>query len=180
MLNWTDFCVRKQHAEKNNKRFTALCPQLPRWVSARRSIHSLRPIWPAAIIYQLPSSTKIHSIFPVQFTCLTVFLHNPSPSLPLGLEHYTSYSIHFFTQSLSSFCNTCYPYPHKKEDKQMSQITALLLEHCITISEVDRSYVFTTVWVTGLCFTRRLLQPELATDASNLFAQQLHLMWLHS
>jgi len=29
--------------------------------------------------------------------------------LPLGLEPSTSYSIHFCTQSLSSFCNTC-PY----------------------------------------------------------------------
>jgi len=27
--------------------------------------------------------------------------------LPLGLAPSTSYSIHFFTQSLSSFCNTC-------------------------------------------------------------------------
>jgi len=29
--------------------------------------------------------------------------------LPLGLEPSTSYSIHFFTQSVSSFCSTC-PY----------------------------------------------------------------------
>jgi len=29
--------------------------------------------------------------------------------LPLGLEPSTSYSIHFFTQSVSSFCNAC-PY----------------------------------------------------------------------
>jgi len=32
-------------------------------------------------------------------------------SLPLGLEPSTSYSIHFFTQSVSSFHNTC-PYHH--------------------------------------------------------------------
>jgi len=31
--------------------------------------------------------------------------------LPIGLAPSTSYSIHFFTQSLSSFCNTC-PYHH--------------------------------------------------------------------
>jgi len=31
--------------------------------------------------------------------------------LPLGLAPSTSYSIHFFTQSLSSFCST-YPYHH--------------------------------------------------------------------
>ena len=48
----------------------------------------------------------------VQSTRLIVFFHNLSPSylgLPLGLAPSTSYSIHFFTQSLSSFCNTC-PY----------------------------------------------------------------------
>jgi len=32
------------------------------------------------ILYQLPPSTTIHSILPVQFMCLTVFLHNLSPS----------------------------------------------------------------------------------------------------
>ena len=37
---------------------------------------------------------------------LQVFL-----GLPLGLVPSTSYSIHFFTQSLSSFCSTC-PYHH--------------------------------------------------------------------
>jgi len=32
--------------------------------------------------------------------------------LPVGLILFISYSIYFFTQSLSSFCNTC-PYHHK-------------------------------------------------------------------
>jgi len=32
-----------------------------------------------------------------------------SSGLPFGLELSTSYSIHFFTQSVSSFCSTC-PY----------------------------------------------------------------------
>jgi len=70
--------------------------------------------WSSAILYQLPPSTAVHSILPVQFTCLTVFLHNLCPSplgLLIGLEPCTLYSIHFFTQSLSSFCNTC-PYHH--------------------------------------------------------------------
>jgi len=40
--------------------------------------------------------------------CLTVFLHNLSPS-PLAPS--ISYSIDFFNQSLSSFCNT-WPYHH--------------------------------------------------------------------
>ena len=41
-----------------------------------------------------------------------LFLHNSLQvlfGLPLGLQPSTSYSIHFFTQSVSSFCNTC-PY----------------------------------------------------------------------
>jgi len=55
-------------------------------------------------------STMIHGILPVQSMCLTVFFHNLSPSfLSLGLAPSTSYSIHFFTQSWSSFHNTC-PY----------------------------------------------------------------------
>jgi len=55
----------------------------------------------------------IHSLLPVQFMCLTVFFCTTSFQvffgLPLGLAPSTSYTIHFFTQSLSSFCNTC-PY----------------------------------------------------------------------
>jgi len=55
----------------------------------------------------------IRIIFPVQCTCLTVFLHNLSLrvifGLPLGLETSTSYSILVFTQSLSSFHNI-FPY----------------------------------------------------------------------
>jgi len=54
----------------------------------------------------------LHDILPVKFTCLTVFLTISVQvlfSLPLGLAPSTSHSIHFFTQSLSSFCNIC-PY----------------------------------------------------------------------
>ena len=63
----------------------------------------------STILYQLSPSSTIHRILPVQLMCLTVFLHNLQVlfGLPLGLAHSTSYSIHFFTQSLSSFCNTC-------------------------------------------------------------------------
>ena len=34
--------------------------------------------WSSVIPYLLPPSTTIHSILPVQFTCLTVFFHNLS------------------------------------------------------------------------------------------------------
>ena len=65
--------------------------------------------WSPSNLYQLLPSTTIHSTLPVQFTCLTIFLHKLSPSLQvlfglsLGLEHSISYSIHFFTRSVSSF-----------------------------------------------------------------------------
>jgi len=67
--------------------------------------------WSSIIPYLLPPSITIHGILSIQFTCLTVFFHNLSLQvffgLPLGLAPSTSYSIYFFTQSLSSFCTTC-------------------------------------------------------------------------
>ena len=36
--------------------------------------------WSSTILYKLSLSTTIYSILPVQFTCLTVFLNNLSPS----------------------------------------------------------------------------------------------------
>jgi len=59
--------------------------------------------WSSIIPYLLPPSTMIHGILSVQLMCLTVFFHNLSPSFlwsPLYLEPSTSYSIHFFTQSV--------------------------------------------------------------------------------
>jgi len=66
--------------------------------------------WSSVIFYLLPPSIAIHGILPVQFTCLTVFCTISVQvlfGLPLGLAPSTSYSIHFFIQSLSSFCSTC-------------------------------------------------------------------------
>jgi len=68
--------------------------------------------WLSIIPYLLPPSFMIHGILLVQFTCLTVFFHNLSPSCLwstswLGLTPSTSHSIHFLTQSLSSFRRTC-------------------------------------------------------------------------
>jgi len=36
--------------------------------------------WSSSNLHQLLPSTTIHSILPVQFTCLTIFLHNLSPN----------------------------------------------------------------------------------------------------
>jgi len=66
------------------------------------------PYWWLSNLYQLIPSTTIHSILLVQITCLAMFLHNLFHvlfGLPLGLEPSTSYSIHFFTQSVSSRTN---------------------------------------------------------------------------
>ena len=67
----------------------------------------------SVILYQLPPSITIHSILPSQYLrawqsfCTTS--NQDLFGLPLGLEPSASYSIYFFTQSMSSFCNTC-PY----------------------------------------------------------------------
>ena len=53
------------------------------------------PSWSSSNLYQLLPSTTIHSILPVQITCLATFLHDLSSlhvlfGLPLGLEPSTS------------------------------------------------------------------------------------------
>ena len=65
--------------------------------------------WSSIVPYLLHPSITIHGILPVQSTCLTIFFDSLQVffGLPLGLAPSTSCSIHFFTQSLSSFHNTC-------------------------------------------------------------------------
>ena len=91
----------------NSNHFAALCLGLPGWVGTRKTFTHSHPSWSSFITYQLHPSTMFHSI-----RSLTVFLYYLFPGslwsrLPLGLEPSTSCSIYFFTQSLSSFCNTC-------------------------------------------------------------------------
>jgi len=85
--------------------------------------------WSSIVPCLLHPSNTIHSILRIQFTCLTIFFHNLSPSflcgLPLVLAPSTSYSIHFFTQSLSSFRNTC-PY-HRNLHKRFIKILPVCL-----------------------------------------------------
>jgi len=57
----------------------ALCLGQPGWAGTRRNIHPLTPIL-IIIFCQLPPSTMIHTILPVQFTCLMVIFHNFSLS----------------------------------------------------------------------------------------------------
>jgi len=77
-----------------------------RVTGTRRNIH------PPTNLYQLLPSTNWSIASSILIMCLVIFLHNLSPrpfGLTLGLETSTSNSIHFFTQSVSSFRNTC-PY----------------------------------------------------------------------
>jgi len=86
---------------------SGFCPGQTGRASTKRNIHPLKPIL-------LPPSIAIHDILPVQFTCMTVFLHNLCPSFLWSTSWsgtYISYSIHFFTKPLSSSHSTC-PYHH--------------------------------------------------------------------
>jgi len=85
LIDWFDW-FRLVHTHPPQA-FMALCPGLTGWASTSRNIHPLTPIWSSTILYQLPPSTTIRIILPVQFTCLTVFLHNFCSclfGLPLG------------------------------------------------------------------------------------------------
>ena len=91
----------------------ALCPGLPRWAGTRRNINSLTyPHYPTFIsFFHLLRSTasSLFNLCAWQSFCTTS--HQILFGLPLGLEPSISYSIHFFTQSVFSFCSTC-PYHH--------------------------------------------------------------------
>jgi len=65
--------------------------------------------WSSITPYLHHPSNMIHGILPVQSMHMTIFFHNLQVffGLPVSLAPFNSYSIHFFTQSLSSFCNTC-------------------------------------------------------------------------
>jgi len=99
------------HTHTHN-RLTAFCPGLPGHARTRRNIHPLTPI---LIIGHPLSSSSIYNN-PWQPLCSVYELDSPLVQplqvlfgLPLGLGPSTSYSMHFFTQSSSSFRSTC-PY----------------------------------------------------------------------
>jgi len=72
-----DYTRTRAHTHTNILRLSRLCPGQPGWVGTRRNIHPLTPIM---VIDHPLSASSIHGILPVQFTCLTVFFHNLSPS----------------------------------------------------------------------------------------------------
>jgi len=94
----------------NNNRFTALCPGLPGSAGTRRK--NTHP--PTIVIIQSLSASSIYRDrqHPACSNYVLGNLFAQPLSCPLwyiGLEPSTSYSMHFFTQSVSSFRNTC-PY----------------------------------------------------------------------
>ena len=97
-----------KHTHTHN-RLTAFCPGLPGRLVPKETFTRSHPSCSSDILYQLPPSIA-SSLFNLcawlSFctTSLQVLL-----GLSLGLEPSTSYSIHFFTQSSSSFRNAC-PY----------------------------------------------------------------------
>jgi len=64
-----------------------------------------------------------------QFFCTTSF--HVLFGLPLGLEPFTSYSIHFFTQSVSSFCSTC-PYHRSLFCCSINIISSIMVYHTVS------------------------------------------------
>ena len=81
-----------------------------RYQKRHSPIHTYPDNQPSIIcfLHQLRSiASSLFNLYPRQSFCTTSL--QVLFGLTLGLAHSTSYSMHFFTQSLSSFCNTC-PY----------------------------------------------------------------------
>ena len=100
------------HTHTEN-RLMALRPELPGWAGTWRNIHPLTPI----LFHQtsfinflhLLRSTASSSFNLRAWRSFSTTSHQVLFGLPLGLRPSTSYFINFFTQSSSSFHNTC-PY----------------------------------------------------------------------
>jgi len=92
----------------------------------------------------------LHLLHPRSIYMLdSLFAQPPSKSslVYLGLEPFTPHSIHFFTQSLSSFCNTC-PYYQNMfccSNEIMSSIPSLSLNSLlVTLSFTLTSHIHLT------------------------------------
>ena len=100
------------------------------WVSQCQKKHSPTHIsWSSSNLYQLPS-TMIHSILPVQFMCLPIFLHNlsPSPLWSTSLSGALHFMLHTFLHPVYFFWNTC-PY-HRNLFCCSTRITKIRAQKC--------------------------------------------------
>ena len=91
-------------------RFTALCTGQPGWDGTRRNIHPLTypdhyPTFISFFHVLWSIASSLFNLCALQSFCTTSV--EVLFGLPLGLKPSTSYCIHFFTQSVSSFRNTC-------------------------------------------------------------------------
>ena len=91
---------------------SGLCPSQPGWTGTRRNNHPLTPIM--VINHSLSASSSSifydpwHPLFNLRaWQSLSTISLQVFFGLPLSLAPSTSYSVHFFTQSLSSFHSTC-------------------------------------------------------------------------
>jgi len=81
-----DLIKRLNHIRAHTHTHTAVlwlsgfCLQQTRWAGTRRNINTLTLLWSSIIPYLFPPSITFHGFLSVQFTCLTVFFHNLSPS----------------------------------------------------------------------------------------------------
>ena len=93
-------------------RLCGICPGQPGWAGTRRNIHPLHPLWSSIIpifFLHLLRHTASSVFNPRALQSFSTISLQVFFGLPLGLVPPTLYSIHFFTQSLSSFRSTC-PY----------------------------------------------------------------------
>jgi len=65
-------------SHNNNNCYMAICPGPPGWAGSEETF-THPPFWSLSNFHQLVLSTTIHSILPVEITCLAIFLHNLSP-----------------------------------------------------------------------------------------------------
>jgi len=140
--------------KRQQQRFTAVCPGLPGCASTRRNTH---PPTILIIIQSLSPSSIYYDRWhpPCSNYVLVIFLHTSLHvrfRLPLGLEPCTSYSIHFFTQSVSSFCNKC-PYHHNlvcSSIKIISFIPSLFLNSLLgTLSFTLTLHIHLTILISA-------------------------------
>jgi len=154
VLNGVCWCTECNLLNKQQQQKNVLWPFVPDYpdepVSEETFKHS-HLSWSSIILYQPPPT--IHSILPVQFACLTVFLHNFSPS-PLwsGTIHFTLHT--FIHQSLSSFHSTC-PYYRNLfccSTETVSSIPSLSLNSLLgTLSFTLMSHIHLTILISARC-----------------------------
>ena len=70
------------------------------------------PSWSSSSLYHLLPSTTIHSILPVQFTCLAIFLHNlcPCPLLSTSWSGDLHLKFHTFFSPIFSLLPACFTF----------------------------------------------------------------------